>query len=135
MIRLELPWPPSTNKQHGQRGTRRYSTKAVRSYRETVAKICMMERIKPLAGELICVLQLHPRKRWSGDVDNLKKVLYDALEKTCRCFANDRQIKTELVDVHAAEATGRIFCILYPRGEVKRIEMTIGQEGCGVEFA
>ena len=126
MIRLELPWPPSASKQHGQRGTRRYSTKAVLAYRKTVAAICMMERVKPLEGELICVLQLYPRKGWSGDTDNLWKVLLDALQKA-GCYKNDRWIKTKLVDVCGTKTPGYIFCGLYKRASVKEIELTIGE--------
>jgi len=128
MIRLELSWPPSANKQYGLRGNRPYSAKAVKAYRKTVAAICMMERVKPLEGELICGLQLHPRKSWPGDTDNLWKVLLDALQKA-GCYKNDRQIKTQVLDVCATEDEGRILCVLYPRAGVKRLELIVGK-GC-----
>ena len=133
MIRLELPWPPSVNKARGERRygqtPHTYTAKAVKIYRKTVAAICMMQRVKPLKGELICGLQLHPSKGSRMDVDNALKVVLDALVKA-GCMADDRQIKTLLVD-HQGERIeeASITCALYPRAGVKRLEVII-DKGC-----
>ena len=127
MIRLELPWPPSANKQHGQRGTRRYSTKAVTAYRKTVAAICMMERVKPLEGELICVLRLYPSKRSRLDADNSLKVLIDAIVKA-GCMKNDRQIKTFFIDTqYGNKGKPFLVCILSKRTIGQQIMLTVGK--------
>lgn len=84
---LVLPVPPPLNKKFISRTF--VVSKEYRQYKETVAGICMVERCKPLAGDIDIRINWY-RARKDGDIDGRLKNLLDSLEGWC--YVNDSQI-------------------------------------------
>ena len=83
MVRLNLPWPPSTNHywRHIPLGGRVRSliSRRGREYRAAVAHAVMAQRAaKRLAGRLAVVVDVHVPDRRARDLDNLNKAIFDA---------------------------------------------------------
>jgi crossover junction endodeoxyribonuclease RusA len=109
-VNLELPWPPSVNDYWKPRvpGPGMYMTKAGKRYRRD-AILMIRSQLgppAPLAGELAVVLQLTPPRN-IGDIDNVIKPVFDALEAAL-VFSNDRQIKRLEVDLLEAAKPGYV---------------------------
>ena len=81
MTHLTLPWPPTTgNHQHGRsRGGRTYVLDSIVTYRQEVATLAAMGRIRRMRGPVRMTLDLTPPDKRRRDADNALKVLLDAL--------------------------------------------------------
>jgi Holliday junction resolvase RusA-like endonuclease len=95
MISLTLPYPPSVNNLFANANNgRRIKTERYLDYIADVEHICLVQRVRPIAGEIIFTLRaFRPRK--SGDLDNLPKAILDSLKGSA--FHDDKQI----VELHA----------------------------------
>jgi len=93
MIELTLPWPPTINHaKHFWRG-RVVTSKAARDYR-TEVKVAVMEKAPGIdLGEarLEVHIQAFPPDNRKRDLDNIQKVLIDALQ-AAGLFKDDSQI-------------------------------------------
>jgi crossover junction endodeoxyribonuclease RusA len=93
-VKITLDFPPSANRYwRHDRGVTHRSAEA-NAYRDNVALLCMTAGITPLNGDIkVCLLFFRPAKR--GDLDNLFKVVLDALQGFA--YHNDSQI----AEIHA----------------------------------
>ena len=95
-IELDLPYPPTMNTYLRMQRGRMVKTSTARLYQETVG-VLVWEKYghpKPLAGDVSLELEFfQPRdKRRHCDIDNLFKVLIDALTDA-RLWHDDKQVK------------------------------------------
>lgn len=113
-LSLELPWPPSANAYHGVARARRsrsdstavnsdigirvYQSPSARKYIKHVSDLIfaytIMQKLHdvfPLRQRLRVEIHAYPPDKRVHDVDNLNKVLLDALERA-KLFKNDSQI-------------------------------------------
>jgi len=85
MIRLTLPWPPSTNRYWRHVGARVLISAQGRAYRTSVARVVAAARAAgicgqaPLAARLAITIQACPPDKRRRDLDNTLKALLDAL--------------------------------------------------------
>lgn len=92
MIRLSIPFPPSTNRIWRHVGPKVLLSKEGRAYRARVAEAVMIARVQGL-GRAPVVLTIHAsmpdaRRR---DLDNLLKAAQDAMQ-AARLYDDDSQI-------------------------------------------
>lgn len=110
-IKLTLPYPPSVNAAYRSLVIRGRGmvllTKEARQFKDIVAKLAALAVKTPLEGPIRLEYRLF-RPRKIGDLDNVTKLLFDALEGLC--FVNDSQI----VEIHAYRFDDK----LNPRVEV-----------------
>lgn len=86
---MVLPYPPSANRYwRHNRGRTHRSEEAVR-YIQGVHDLCEARGVVPLDGELVIHADFY-RPRRTGDLDNMLKVLLDALRK--HAYNDDKQI-------------------------------------------
>jgi crossover junction endodeoxyribonuclease RusA len=94
-VKLELPFPPSTNTYYRKVGHKMLLSKKGRQYKDNVYAAVLDQQglFKPLLGPLkITVILIPPDKR-KRDLDNFAgKALYDALAHS-NVFMDDSQIK------------------------------------------
>lgn len=88
---LELPWPPSANKnwKYG-RGQVRLSEKS-RSYRQEIQTLAYTWNPRRIEGRLAAHIIAYPPDRKARDLDNLLKVTLDSLQGA-DVFENDSHI-------------------------------------------
>lgn len=108
MIKVVLPYPPSTNHylKRGKHGV--YKTQEAQDYLTDVGWICRQLGLEPMQGELIVTIDVY-RPRRSGDLDNRAKCALDALQG--HAYRNDNQI----VELHMHRHDDRFN----PRVEVR----------------
>lgn len=100
-VDLELPWPPSINRLWTTtRSGSWYVTKKARDYKRTVYFIInQFKRPKfAITDVLHLTLIAHPPDKRKRDLDNLLKVLLDALQAS-GLFEDDFQIKTMYLEM------------------------------------
>ena len=107
-----LPWPPSANNylRHTARGT--YRTPKANAYRDLLALSLCGAGERPLAGPLRVQLDCYPPDRRRRDIDNLAKVLFDAL--TGWVWTDDSQVKELRVRLHdqVDQEGGSVWCVV-----------------------
>lgn len=98
MIKISLPFPPSTNTywRHvsmGKRGTRVLISKKGRQYRSDVISECCAAQLTGLrlGGRLRVLVRLFVPDRRKRDMDNFNKALLDALSQA-QVWGDDSQI-------------------------------------------
>lgn len=99
MLTLKLPFPVTANKYWRIAGRRMIKTKEARQYAQMVmlawieAKTRGMKKFADDAHLAVAVAVMYPRRRGpNADIDNLAKVLIDALEGA-DIFNNDNQLR------------------------------------------
>ena len=104
MIRLELTWPPSTNRTWRHARGRTYLPKEVKLFRASVYSIVLAEKARcqlvglPLCGDLEAIITLHPPDKRRRDEDNFAgKALFDALT-LAGVWGDDSQIRRKIVE-------------------------------------
>jgi crossover junction endodeoxyribonuclease RusA len=91
IINLRLPWPPSGNRYWRNVLGRMIVSKEARAYKETVKKLVMAHRLHTLSGKIELSIHAYPPDRRKRDLDNLLKVVIDAMQDA-GLYANDSQI-------------------------------------------
>lgn len=86
---LTLPVPPSANTYWRHVGHRVLLSADARAYRHTVAQSCLIQRVRPLTGDITVSIVWY-RARKSGDPDNRIKQLLDALRG--HAYGDDAQV-------------------------------------------
>lgn len=90
-VAFSLRVPPSANRYwrtDQEHGTTYVSTEG-RHYREHVANVGLLQRARPLDGDVVLAFVWY-RARRAGDLDNRHKVLFDALAGVA--YHDDKQI-------------------------------------------
>ena len=95
-VNLLLPWPPSVNKlwSTNRRGNW-YTTKAAKDFKDIVYYYIHAKQSRKLFNEddrISLSVKAYPADKRKHDLDNILKVLCDALENA-EVFPNDNQIK------------------------------------------
>lgn len=100
MIRLTLPWPPSTNKTWRRAGKHMHLATKATTYRLAVRSLVAAAKLPglPLTGPLEVHITLCPPDRRRRDEDNFAgKALFDALTKA-GVWEDDSQIRRKVVE-------------------------------------
>lgn len=108
-----LPYPPSVNAylRYTSRGV--YLTKQAKQYKTAVGWKLFAQGVRPIKKPEKVVLTVKAfRPRASGDLDNILKVLIDALNKVA--FEDDSQV----IELHCYRADDRLN---------SRVEVTVTQ--------
>jgi crossover junction endodeoxyribonuclease RusA len=97
LLVLNLPLPPSVNHYWGQRGNRKYISKAGKAFKLAIQDY-VIEHNVPKLGEkrLQMEVTLYPRDRRRQDIDNRIKALWDALANA-GVYDDDSQIDILIV--------------------------------------
>jgi crossover junction endodeoxyribonuclease RusA len=94
VTKLILPYPPSANIYWRHNRGRTHRSQEANEYIAQVGWLCVAERIAPIRGNVCLSVDFYrPAKR--GDLDNLLKVLIDALRGYA--YDDDKQI----IELHA----------------------------------
>lgn len=92
MIRLTLPWPPSTNRIWRQWKGRTLLSREGRQYRAEVGQLVMAARVQGFGrAPLRVAIEASMPDRRRRDLDNLLKAANDAMQ-AARLFEDDSQI-------------------------------------------
>lgn len=100
MIRLTLPWPPSTNKTHRRSGKHMHLSRKSTTYRLAVRSLVVAAKLPglPVHGALSVTVTLSPPDHRRRDEDNFAgKALFDALTKA-GVWGDDSQIRRKVVE-------------------------------------
>ena len=88
-MRIELPYPPSSNRYWRNFRGRTVVSEEARLYKDAVGFLCNAAAIRPIQGEVTVSVRIRrPAKR--RDIDNHLKVALDALQG--HVYENDSQI-------------------------------------------
>jgi len=90
MIKLTLPWPPSTNHSHHYGSGRKFMSKQTKLFRQQVQDIVCDSKAK-IEGRLAMFVALYPPDRRRRDIGNYEKQTTDALMEA-GVFLDDEQI-------------------------------------------
>ena len=120
MLKLTLPYPPSGNsyKRHYCTEDRThkisaYLTDETKMFKEEAGWMAKMAYKEPLQGPLVAVIRIY-RPHLKGDIDNLQKVLLDALQGIV--YRNDSQLEETHVYVKLDRLNPRVEV------EIKEVE-------------
>jgi crossover junction endodeoxyribonuclease RusA len=91
MFTLELPYPPSVNHHFSIYRGRPILSKEVKAYRHLVRQRLWSAGVKPMSGPLAVQVDAFPPDRRRRDIDNILKILLDALQHG-NAFYDDSQI-------------------------------------------
>ncbi len=122
MIRLTLPWPPSTNKTWRRAGKHMHLATKATTYRLAVRSLVVAAKQPglPLAGALEVCVTLRPPDRRRRDEDNFAgKALFDALTKA-GVWGDDSQIRRKVVEWGDVAPGG---CVVV---EIRPLAQTLG---------
>ena len=89
-MKLTLPVPPSSNRYWRHAGPRVNRSAEAVNYIGAVSLLLMKQKVKPIRGEVSIAVEWH-RKAKRGDLDNILKILFDALKD--RAFGDDSAIR------------------------------------------
>ena len=90
MIKLTLPFPPTSNHMWGFAGKRKYLKKEAHEFRRIVQEAAVEAQAK-ISGRIAIFVALYAPTKRKYDLDNRIKALLDALEHA-GVFLNDEQI-------------------------------------------
>ena len=93
-MRIELPYPPTTNHLYITRGKFRVQSPEARAYKAEVLKLCQIARMRPLEYNVGVHINVY-RPRKVGDLDNTLKAIFDALKGSA--WHDDKQV----IEIHA----------------------------------
>jgi len=88
---LELPFPPSVNHIWRRVGNRTVLSRGGRAFRRAVQSALAACGVRPMAGRLAIIIDIHPPDKRRRDLDNMLKALLDALQHG-GAYADDSQI-------------------------------------------
>lgn len=91
---MRLPYPPQANHLYTiARGRKILSAKG-RQYKQDVENICIINRVKPLDGNVSVIFRAY-RPRKAGDLDNTVKIVLDSVKGFL--WHDDKQVE----EIHA----------------------------------
>ena len=96
-LQFDLPYPPSVNHYWRRVGARTLISRQGRTFRESVCSLLALRRLRPLEGWLKVHLQIFPPDRRRRDVDNIQKLVLDALQHA-GVYHDDFQIVSLVTD-------------------------------------
>lgn len=91
MLDLRLPYPPTVNRVWRMVNGRMLLSREGRLYRQRVQAILRLAGVRPLDGRLALAVDVSPPDRRRRDLDNVQKILLDAMEAG-GAYADDSQI-------------------------------------------
>jgi len=91
MIKLDLPWPSSTNHSHNYGSGRKFLSKSTKIFREKVQKIVIDAKCGKIEGRLAVFYAFYPPDKRRRDIGNYEKQATDALMEA-GLFDDDEQI-------------------------------------------
>ena len=115
MIKLELPFPPSTNHSHQYGSGRKFLSKKTKEFRERVQEIVIESKAQKIEGRLSLFLGIFPPDKRRRDIGNYEKQTTDAL-MNAGVFDDDEQI--DLITIVRQEVTKGGKCVVI----IKEIE-------------
>ena len=121
MIRLTLPWPPSTNKAHRRSGKHMHLAKASKTYRLAVRSLIVAAKLPglPVHGALEVTVTLFPPDLRIRDEDNFAgKALLDALTKA-GVWGDDSQIRRKVTEWGEVVKGGRVTVEIAPMAQTR----------------
>lgn len=136
MIRITIPYPPSSNRLHRRVGPRVLLSREGRQYRKDVAAILAAQHVKPLDGPVAMRIELYPPDRRRRDIDNALKATLDSCEHG-RAIHNDCQVEHLEVRKHEPKRGGKAVVELATVTEFERRRKLSGTHsvaccsGCG----
>ena len=90
-VKLELPWPPSVNHYTKICRNRIILTPQAREYKKTIELLSIKNKWpQNCEGRLSATIEVHPPDKRQRDLDNLFKMILDALQ-AANVYANDNQ--------------------------------------------
>lgn len=105
---LSLPFPPSGNHRNGRSGKRTYRPKSTQDYfTEVWATVRQQNGPHRLEGGLIVEIDCHAPDRRCRDLDNIAKVLLDALTEA-GVWEDDSQVQVLTLRKAPSEKPGRV---------------------------
>ena len=93
MIDLKLPYPPSANRYWRSYKGRVIVSAPAMEYRRVVASMVSKDAVFNATDRVTALLATYPPDRRKRDLDNVLKVIFDALEKA-GVYPDDNQIET-----------------------------------------
>jgi crossover junction endodeoxyribonuclease RusA len=111
MFVLELPFPPSFNKQFDYIRGRPVLSKDIRQYRQLVRQRILNARGASMMGPLAIRIDLYPPDHRRRDCDNAQKVILDALQQG-GVFWDDSQVLWLLTVKHSPVTTGQARVVI-----------------------
>jgi len=91
MIKLDLPWPSSTNHSHHYGLGRKFLSKSTKLFREKVQEIVIDAKFGKIEGRLAVFYAFYPPDKRRRDIGNYEKQATDALMEA-GLFDDDEQI-------------------------------------------
>jgi len=91
MIKLDLPWPSSTNHSHHYGSGRKFLSKSTKIFREKVQEIVIDAKCGKIEGRLAVFYAFYPPDKRKRDIGNYEKQATDALMEA-GLFDDDEQI-------------------------------------------
>lgn len=113
MISLRLPYPPSANHYRTHARGRWFLSAAGKAYHSDVTAVVLDElgQHEPLKGRLAVQLEFIMPDRIKRDLDNVLKIVFDALE-AANVFEDDKQIDHLIVKRLHVEPPGAVDVII-----------------------
>lgn len=110
-VKIELPYPPSSNRYWRVWHGRMVVSSEARAYRKLAAALALAAGVRPLAGPVAVRLDVfRPARR--GDLDNSLKVLLDSLRGVA--YQDDSQIVSLTAVRHDDHNRGRVIVSIEP---------------------
>lgn len=98
MIKIELPYPISTNRYWRNYKGRTVLSREAKAYKQEIAYLMKQKGVKPTSKNVRLIIEVVPKQNKDGsaskvliDLDNALKVLIDALQFVA--YENDKQVK------------------------------------------
>lgn len=123
LVRLELPYPPTTgNHATKRRGKRYYTDARLVAWQKNIGVHVILTRAdgraaaKPIEGDIIFAMQWHPPDKRRRDEDNLAKVVKDALTRA-GVWLDDAQVVESHTFKLAPFKGGKVIVEVWRKGE------------------
>jgi crossover junction endodeoxyribonuclease RusA len=107
-MKFEMPFPPSINHYWRHCRGRTFISGEGEAFRQHVALLLTILRTRPLRGDLVLSIDVHPPDRRKRDLDNLLKALGDALQHG-GAYKDDNQIAELHVYRRPPEPRGKVI--------------------------
>lgn len=96
VVNLCLPWPPSANRYWRNVQGRTLISREAKKYKQDIRVISLLEKYPMMLSRLSVVIHAYPPDKRRRDIDNVIKVVLDALQD-CGYYKDDSQIDEILI--------------------------------------